>query len=317
MEACHNLPLDILRLLFEFSASASLACARILSLVSKEIQLWFMAFYPHSHVFTYTPFIPIRRTDPHLFQIVQGHVISSGNPTGSSLDMLLFNSSPRIVRARNFVRVVAFPSLTQLCLWRTFFPHKQHTHSLLAKIFEINERFPSLRRLATCIHRRSNLPLNAFKTPFWMTITHLQVRNNHGISSPDSPFQLPLFAAMSSLTCLALSVTAKENEHDIGFALSRVRGTFPPSLILCILALRAPTDINYEDWLTEIVSTGLRVDDRIVLRSTASGDNAAEIVVSNGSDSFQEWCGVQDGIQTFWEMGKAVLSRRRERLRAV
>ncbi|KAH8828870.1 hypothetical protein DL96DRAFT_1679424 [Flagelloscypha sp. PMI_526] len=151
MEATHNLPFDIIRLIFEFSAFESLESGRTLSLVSKEVQRW---------------------TDPHLFRIVQGHGFVSSYTTNRGLSLLdrmcAHDASPRIVHARQYVRVVAwkervifqfdleraldtFPNATQLCLWENIFPNTSSRRR-----FEITKSHPSLRRVTTNLYNRSS-----------------------------------------------------------------------------------------------------------------------------------------------------------------
>ncbi|KAH8828923.1 hypothetical protein DL96DRAFT_1708095 [Flagelloscypha sp. PMI_526] len=316
MGVTHNLPLDILRLLLEYSASASIDSARALSLVSKDVQHWI---------------------DPYLFQNMQGLGIeySSEIYRTSLVDwMCLPDASPRLVFARRYVRTVAwekhvphnssikqvlesFPSLAQLCLWKNIFPHRPNSSASHSQYFEITQRYPSLRRIATCTFDTSSTPPNAFGSPFWMTITHLQIRCYTPISSSRSPLQLPLFATMASLTHLALSSEAGGGEADADLALSRVRATFPLSLSLCLLGMRAPTLIGEDQWCAEMVTACLKVDARIVVWSTGPVDKTDGQLVANrnGSDTFQAWCGIHDSVQTFWEMGEAIMKKRRERLR--
>ncbi|KAH8828871.1 hypothetical protein DL96DRAFT_1814184 [Flagelloscypha sp. PMI_526] len=309
-EASHILPLDILRLLFEFSASNSLETARTLSLVSKDVQRW---------------------TDPHLFQIVHGigidYTISERSRTSLLNQMCMSDASPRLVLARSYARAAtwmehipdktcvhraldSFPNLTQLCLWANIFPFGAEFLDS-RRLSEITQCYPSLRRLATCLSDRGFLPPRAFESPFWMTITHLQVNYYHPASSSQSPFQLPLFTAMSSLTPLALLGMTSEREHDIYLAFSRVRETFPRSLCLCLLSLVGLPDVDRGQWFEEMASISRNVDERIVLLAFVQEGTSDEIVFANGSDNFHEWCGVHDGVQTCWEMGEAVLKRRR------
>ncbi|KAH8828899.1 hypothetical protein DL96DRAFT_1814202 [Flagelloscypha sp. PMI_526] len=311
MDVNHNLPLDILRLLFEFSASTNLKSAQALSLVAKEVQLWI---------------------DPYLFQIVR---VVDDDDLGISKTSLLdqmckSDASPRFILARNYVRGIAwrefvsqesyvkqalenFPNLTQLCLWGNIFPFQPQ--EIGGQKFEINNAYTSLRRVSTCVYDHLNLPQNAFGSPFWMTVTHLQIRHIGGLSTGYSPVQFPLFTAMTSLTHLALTPMTSEGELNVHVALSRVKKTFPPSLILCLLAVRAPL-ADQRDWLLDLSDACLKVDERIVLWSMSHmGD--VDGVVTNGGHTFQTWCGVQDKMHTFWDMGEAVLFRRQERLRAV
>ncbi|KAH8828927.1 hypothetical protein DL96DRAFT_1595989 [Flagelloscypha sp. PMI_526] len=150
-----------------------------------------------------------------------------------------------------------------------------------------------------------------------MSITHLQVNYYDTISSNQSPFKLPLFAAMPSLTHLALSVHTAKSEPDVGLAFSRLKGTFPPSLILCLLALLAPQDVDPGHWFTEMAYTSLKVDERFVIWSEVPEGNVGEMVISEVGDNFQMWCGVQDGMQTLWELGESVLECRQKTLHAV
>ncbi|KAH8828925.1 hypothetical protein DL96DRAFT_1708097 [Flagelloscypha sp. PMI_526] len=319
MGASHRLPLDILRLLLEFSASANIESARALSLVSKEVQQW---------------------TDPHLFQTVKGLGLRySGDrmPDATLLERVcMSDASPRLIRARKHVHTVAwernvphkssiepvlkyFPHLVQLCLWSNIFPYRQSQFGSQREHFEITRSYPSLRRLATCIYSLLNISPNAFGSPFWMTITHLHVRYFIAISSQGSPLQLPLFATMKSLTHLALSPVSGEGEDDSNLAFSRVGGAFPLSLNVCLLGMRAPINVDREQWFSELVAIGLQVDERIVLWSVFPVDYTDGQLVPNrnDSDNFQAWCGVPDGVQTFWEMAEAIVKKRQERFQTV
>ncbi|KAH8823395.1 hypothetical protein DL96DRAFT_1713811 [Flagelloscypha sp. PMI_526] len=312
MKTINNLPLDVLRLLFEYAASSSLESAQTLSLVSKEVQFW---------------------TDPHLFHTVQ-RKSHDGDYRLCLLDqMCLPEASTRLVQARNYVRIAAWedfaphsnikralekcPNIIQLCLWGNVFPFEPNDSGYHP--FEITQSYPSLRRVATNIDDLENIPPSGFSCPFWMTITHLQVNYYSAVSSPETPFQVPLFAAMTSLTHLAFfpSNSGAQRELDYNVALSRIKNTFPPSLILCLLSLMAPQDVAHENWLVHIVKTSRNVDHRIVLWSWSPEDNADEVVVTNEDDAYQVWCGVQDGVQTFWEMGEAILEKRKERVAPV
>ncbi|KAH8828926.1 hypothetical protein DL96DRAFT_1595988 [Flagelloscypha sp. PMI_526] len=300
MEAVHNLPLDILRLLFEFSASASLETARTLSLVSKEVQRW---------------------ADPHLFQVVQSTSDHSDLqiPRSSLLNQIcMSDASPRLVLARHYVRAIAWrehveetthlqqaldnlPNLSQLCLWQNIFPFEPGKLKP-NQLSEITQHYPALRRLATCLSERSCLPRSAFASPFWTTITHLQVNYYYAaISSGSSPFQLPLFTAMSSLTHLALLTKHPSREDD----------TFPPSLLLCLLNLVPPRDLERLG-NSELLSTSRKIDERIVMVTFVDEDNSDEIIIVHSGDNFQDWCEVPDEVQTLWDKGEAILKRRRE-----
>ncbi|KAH8828893.1 hypothetical protein DL96DRAFT_1595886 [Flagelloscypha sp. PMI_526] len=316
MEVSRSLPLDILRLLFEFSASTSFNSALALSLVSKEVQRW---------------------TDPYLFETVQKTGENySGIPETSLLGQLFMsNASPRIVVARSYVRTLAwdkfvpqdsyvkkaldiFPNLVQLCLWGNIFPYQPQDS--FSRHFEITQTHTSLRRIATCLHNRSKAPPNGFGSPFWMNITHLQIRYLDAVSSSESAFQVPLFTSMSSLTHLALSPFASENDPDADLAFSRAKASFPPSLILCLLALkssRVVAPMSIRSWLSEMTDACLKIDERIVMWWTIPKDDVDESAVVKSRDSFQEWCRVQDGAQTYWDMGEAILKRRREQLRNI
>ncbi|KAH8828890.1 hypothetical protein DL96DRAFT_1814195 [Flagelloscypha sp. PMI_526] len=310
MDTVHSLPLDILRLVFELSASTSVESAQVLSLVSKEVQRW---------------------TDPHLFQIVRkaGHNSFEISKTSLLEQMCMPDASPRIIVARNYVRSLVldkfaskgshfpeqaleiFPNLTQVCVWGNIFPLKGM--GSLSQNFEITQSYPCLRRIATCLDSQANVPPNAFGSPSWMNITHLQVRSYRPISSDGSAFQLPLFISMTSLTHLALSRMIDKEEYNADLAFSRVRKTFPPSLILCLLDLMPSGTLAINHWYRDMTNRCLKVDERIVMWWTGPKYDVGEMVART-HNSFQDWCRVQDGEQTFWEMGEAVLKRRRERL---
>ncbi|KAH8828896.1 hypothetical protein DL96DRAFT_1708068 [Flagelloscypha sp. PMI_526] len=303
MEASHILPLDILRLLLEYSASISFKSAQTLSLVSKEVQQW---------------------TDPYLFQTVQGARDNHSSMPYLLDRMCMTDASPRFVLARNYVRAIAwkgalskrssvkhaldcFPNLTQLCLWGNLFPFRSWHDKYVVESLEITQNYPSLRRVATGIYTQLGLPPDAFGSPFWMTITHLQVNYSDAISLDASAFQLPLFTTMSSLTHLALFPHTTWSESNTDLALSRVRHSFPPSLSLCLLSFVAPEGIDRRLWLAKVANASLKVDKRIVISTSVMEDN--EMVTEYG-DTFQAWCEVQDGLWTFWEIGEAVLKDR-------
>ncbi|KAH8828932.1 hypothetical protein DL96DRAFT_1814231 [Flagelloscypha sp. PMI_526] len=226
MEPSHNLPLDVLRVLFEFSASASFETAKELSLVSKEVQHWFVMI------------------DPHLFQIIQG---SNQDSSRTCLldQMCMSDASPRLVLARNYVRAVAwelnvrnqsdiekplehFPNLVQICLWRNIFPHQPNHTAPRSEWDEITQAYPSLRRV-------SNI------SGIIDQCLHLILQ-----------FTSPILVDMPSLTHLSLPAKGSDSERDTNLALSRVRDSFPPSLVLCLLALKAPFGANEEGWIMEI-----------------------------------------------------------------
>ncbi|KAH8795950.1 hypothetical protein DL96DRAFT_1192639 [Flagelloscypha sp. PMI_526] len=193
MLALEGLPNDIRLLLFGFAASANHTAALSLSLVSKEVQSW---------------------TDPQLFRflhcsargwfqdaLVEGIIAELCSPT----------ASPRLARARNYVRVIAcrnhisdvtqigkwlatFPYLTQIALGSTTLPpnpSKPH--------FDFTKSYPYLKRvyLGDLGPYKHFLPpsihLGGFTTPFWKAITHLQVCSDHMASSVYSPFMNPIF----------------------------------------------------------------------------------------------------------------------------
>ncbi|KAH8814430.1 hypothetical protein DL96DRAFT_1820633 [Flagelloscypha sp. PMI_526] len=161
------------------------------------------------------------------------------------------------------------------------------------------------------------MPQNAFGTPFWMSITHLQVNYYAPITSSSSPFQRPLFAMMSSLTHLALSgMRNKYSEPDVDLAFSYVRESFPPSLTLCLLSLVAPTGVDRSRWLTEMVTARGKTDEKIIVWSFIPEVNSDEIVVTNGGFTYATWCKARGEIESYWEAGEAVLKRRQERIRA-
>ncbi|KAH8828868.1 hypothetical protein DL96DRAFT_1595829 [Flagelloscypha sp. PMI_526] len=232
MAAHHDLPLDVLRLLLEFSASTSLTTARTLSLVSKNVQHW---------------------TDPHLYRIVEG-------------DSVNYSRSERY----------GVPSVERLCS------------------SDASPRIVLARHLRLCCDMGAKCAGQILSSNFFQQVA---------IPAP------PLYRYVLS-THLALTFMALESEHDTGLAFSRIRGTFPPSLILCLFDLAAPKNVDPGKWFTEMAYTGLKVDDRIVLCSEVPEGNPDEMVVISLRDTFQEWCGVQDGVQTFWDLGESVLKGR-------
>ncbi|KAH8828962.1 hypothetical protein DL96DRAFT_1814259 [Flagelloscypha sp. PMI_526] len=313
MTANHDLPIDILRLLFQFSASSSVHCALALSLVSKEVQRW---------------------TDPYLFEIVHKTGPNfSWAPKTSLLDQMLESeASPRIVFARNYVRTLAwdqyvfseldvedvletFLNLTELCIWGNVFPYQVEDSP--SKSFEITKGYPSLRKLSSCIRDRWMVPPSAFNSPFWMTITHLQLRYMTEISSSESAFQLPLFVPMTSLTHLALLAFTGVSESNTDHGFSLVRKTFPPSLILCLLAVTSPPlDEHRGNWIAQMVDASLNIDKRIVICWTNPTDNV-DVMAVKSHDFDEAWCRIQDRGQSLWEMGEAVLKGRHEQLSAI
>ncbi|KAH8823394.1 hypothetical protein DL96DRAFT_1617455 [Flagelloscypha sp. PMI_526] len=308
MGTINNLPLDVLRLLFEYAASSNLESAQALSLVSNEVQLW---------------------TDPHLFHTVKRK--SHQGPYRICLvdRMCLPDASSRLVQARNYVRVAAWedfapfssikealencPNIVQLCLWGNVFPFQPNDSSYPS--FEIIQSYPSLRRVATHVNDVSHIPPSAFSSPFWMTITHLQLNYYDAISSSVTAFQVPLFTTMTALTHLAFFATdhGAHKELDYNQALSRIRDSFSPSLTLCLLSLMAPRDASRDTWLVEMVRTCRKVDDRIVLWLMAPEDSVDDVVITKSGDAFQAWCGVQDGVRTFWEIGEDILKKRSQK----
>ncbi|KAH8828918.1 hypothetical protein DL96DRAFT_1679452 [Flagelloscypha sp. PMI_526] len=277
MEASHNLPLDILRLLLEFSASASIKSAKALSLVSKEVQAW---------------------TDPHLFQIVKGRFIDLKYRISLLDRMCMSDASPRLVLARNYVRAVA---------WRRFQDSSSQSSEELSVIIQ---KYLALRRVAICIDSGLNVTPDAFESPFWTTVTHLYLNSYRPISSPRSSFQQCLFVTMPSLMHLALYVIVGPGEIDAELAFSRVTQTFPLSLKLCLFGFYHPRTGNKQPLITEMASISQKFDERIVMWSMIPEDNSDEVVGVSVDDSFQAWGVVQDEVQTFWQMGEAVLKKK-------
>ncbi|KAH8828931.1 hypothetical protein DL96DRAFT_1595994 [Flagelloscypha sp. PMI_526] len=247
--------------------------------------------------------------------------------------MSMSDASPRLILARNYVHAIAwrrtvrkqsniekillhFPNLVQICFWRNIFPRQPNLSAPRNECDEIPQTHPSLRRVSTCIFSERHVPRNTFGSPFWMAVTHLQLRYFLPMSSPDSPFQSPLLVDMPSLTHLALPAKGGSSEIDTNLALSRVRDSFPQSLILCLLALREPLDTHGEDWVMEMANAGLKVDRRIVIWSESCQVHSSDMVVTH-DDNFQEWCGLHDGVQTLWDKGEAILKRRDLRIEAV
>ncbi|KAH8828892.1 hypothetical protein DL96DRAFT_1595883 [Flagelloscypha sp. PMI_526] len=274
-------------------------------------------------------------TDPHLFEIVQEYkhrpLVSKSLLLDQAIMSYASHASPRIVLARNYVRVITLghmpaeyyiqqalqilPSLIQIYLLSDLFPYHREPPS--SQAFDFTWSHPSLRKISTAIGDRGSIPPNGFNSPFWMTITHLQLTYVSEISSSGSAFQLPLFVSMPSLTHLALSYMGVGVEPDDSLAFSRVRKSFPPSLILCLLGLRSFWIIESRHQLVGMTDTFSDVDERIVLWWTNPKYDVDEMVVVNRTDSFEGSCRVQGRVPTFWEMGEAVLKRRRERLGAV
>ncbi|KAH8814508.1 hypothetical protein DL96DRAFT_1623974 [Flagelloscypha sp. PMI_526] len=249
--------------------------------------------------------------------------------------MIMFDASPRLILARHHVRAVAwrervwtatslrqvldnFPNISQLCLWNNLFPFDPEQLGP-GERSEITQHYPALKRVATSLSARLYLPQSAFRSPFWMTITHLQVNYYmNGFSSKLSPFELPLFTSISSLSHLALLDMDIFGEDDLDLAFSRVKQTFPPLLFMCLLALM-PRFKRQDHWFADskVISMSRKVDERIVMVSSPDEDNSDDIVVVQCKDNFPEWFAIQDGAQTLWEKGETVLKRRRERLAAV
>ncbi|KAH8828961.1 hypothetical protein DL96DRAFT_1020999 [Flagelloscypha sp. PMI_526] len=333
MEANRDLPLDVLQLLFEFSASASFESAKALSLVSKDVQLWSVTSCAHigAHSFTVPSFC---RTDPYIFKFVQGYCddYSEASRTCLLRQLYVSTASPRIALARNHVRTISWkgfvpkmsyieqaleylPNIIYVYLWANLFPFfRQHDDPKKSPRFEIIRYYPSLRRVATSIDFQSTVPPNAFGSPFWIAITHLQLSIYTAVSSSESSFRRPLFATMPSLTHLAIAYTTGTSEPDTDFALSRVKETFPTSLRLCLLAFVAPEDVDRSHWLAEMVSASRKIDERIVMWYFLPEDDTDEIVVTNGGVTFETWCKYREELRTHWEAGEIVVKRRREQI---
>jgi hypothetical protein len=116
---------------------------------------------------------------------------------------------------------------------------------------------------------------------------------------------------MSSLTHLALLTKHPSREDDVNLAFSRIKKTFPPSLLLCLLNLVPPRDLERLG-NSELLSTSLKIDERIVMVTFVDEDNSDEIIIVHSGDNFQDWCEVPDEVQTLWDKGEAILKRRRE-----
>ncbi|KAH8798440.1 hypothetical protein DL96DRAFT_1720560 [Flagelloscypha sp. PMI_526] len=325
MLALEDLPNDIQRLLFGFAASATRIAALSLSLVSKEVQSWRGSFF---EIGSYVHLL--YRTDPQLFRFL--HCSARGWFQDSLVEGILVDlcsptASPRLVRARDYVRVIAcrnhmsdatqigkwlatFPYLTQIALGSTMLPpHPDEPH------FDFDQSYPYLKRiyLGNLGPHKHFLPpsihIGGFVTPFWKTITHLQVCSESVACSAYSPFSSPLFSTMPNLTHLAV-IVRRSSPEETPFALTRIRASFPPSLQLCILGM---VDWSYHnpdfttlDIFYQVVAGTF--DHRLIWWPQEM--NMA-MTNSNGREAFALWCGMPDGKPTIWDLGEDTLKKRR------
>ncbi|KAH8799211.1 hypothetical protein DL96DRAFT_1638042 [Flagelloscypha sp. PMI_526] len=249
MDALQNLPLDLVRLILEVSASRRESSAVSLSLVFHQIQSW------------------CAQVDPFLFRYIYCFKITQ-DTTPIPEWMCNSKASPRLIRARNYVEGIAwhpilgstaalqvwlstFPNLKQLCLWNDLFPIILSTRS---HQFNFERVYPALRRLCICLGRGD---------PFWRHITQLHIQILLALSSDRSLLRWPVLGDMPSLTHLVLDGCRSENEPNIAAALTRVKASWPASLRLCILFVNIITDEE----------TGEAVDERTghILKWARSG----------------------------------------------
>ncbi|KAH8822145.1 hypothetical protein DL96DRAFT_344188 [Flagelloscypha sp. PMI_526] len=306
----YNLPFDIIRVIFEFSASAHTTGALALTLVSREVQSW---------------------SDPHLFKFLVDS--EKGSRAFQSLeDMSSDGASPRLIRAREYVRAVAhrfrvwkvsflqqylalLPNIQRLYLWLIPFPNKEHD-----EMFNFSQVHPSLREVSILLPDAYDLAHNAFSRPFWSKITHLQVSPQSPLSYAASPFAVAsLFAGMSSLTHLVIEDRILR-DVDANTAVSRVVASLPASRELCLLPVFQPPQpficvADGRTWNRIIQGT---MSDRIVVWWDGSIDfvppkPTEDLVHMDSNSLLRYWWDPRDGELTFWERGEAILKKRRVR----
>ncbi|KAH8831749.1 hypothetical protein DL96DRAFT_1588888 [Flagelloscypha sp. PMI_526] len=299
---------DILRLLFEFSASCNQGIASNLSLVSREAQLW---------------------VDPYLFRFLgQGTKHDSQRILRLLDDMYKADASSRLVRARSYVRGIVFgtweaghryqnldlflkslPNLVNLCVWGNYLPEFFRSDIALKDVIP-----PRLRRVHTCSATLASLPDRKLDYPLWRQITHLQLHLDHEICDDYSPFSEPLLNTMHNLTHLAISSgdssSAMEPESDIALTVSRAKASFPATLQLCLLSL--PPKLISQQTFPRIDSLRLGEVPEVVLWSMPY--YKAEFILdidSRGPEVFSVWSGAPDGMLTFWEAGSEIQRQRK------
>ncbi|KAH8823242.1 hypothetical protein DL96DRAFT_1617016, partial [Flagelloscypha sp. PMI_526] len=306
-----DIPFDIVQLLVEFSASSSLIAACSLSLVSHECQSW---------------------SDVYLFRfIVEPKEIKKDTVSNLLAKMCGPDASPRLLRARQHVRSLSWyehiqsetllynlghylsllPNVVQLCLWKNYLLELANDYK-----FDLAISHPNLRRVYTRSYILETLPAAKFDCSFWTTITHLQLEPHNSLYKDDSPFVHPLFANLNRLTHLAIGKPRHfgynaQSATNLDVVISRVRSSFPSSLMLCLLCIEV--ELVAESTLRRITNLRLgNVDERIVL--WAMPYLGKEYVVRGDgydSDTFEVWCGIPDGKETFWEVGTSIQQTRK------
>ncbi|KAH8825846.1 hypothetical protein DL96DRAFT_1610076 [Flagelloscypha sp. PMI_526] len=263
-----KVPLDVLRVLFEHAASADHTTACTLSLVSHEIQSW---------------------TDPLMFRFLNSHKDHVLVPIFKN--MCGPTPSPRLLRARSYVRGIAWNSENYLAEmaddpWSFDFLHS----------------FPSLHRVRTGIWSTTLFPVKSLENPFWMSITHFHVDLQVPISSLESPFaREKLFSHMIKLTHLAIRAPKYNVEKNLEEA----------CLHLCLW------QITFKDRLVPIDIPSIRKlangsrDERIVLWDCMHLVLDVEMVISTPDDIAEVWSGCRDGFETYWQKAEAIVQKRR------
>ncbi|KAH8823500.1 hypothetical protein DL96DRAFT_1617770 [Flagelloscypha sp. PMI_526] len=309
-----NLPRDIVQLLVEFSASCHQHTAQALSLVSHECQFW---------------------SDQYLFRFLVER--DSEYPISHLLESMCLDNkaSPRFIRARWHVRSLSWchqtplslqhlhqflsclPNLVQLCFWENFIPELGSAES--PHNFDFETTFPNLKRVHTCSFTSYSLPSRGFDYPFWKTVTHLQLHSIFPLDDDESPFKYPMFTTLNQLTHLAIgqpmepASTEEESSQSLEIIITRVRASFPPSLMLCLLSIQEKVIVEETLERLEHLKLG-HEDDRIVLWAMSFiGGEGVLALNSHTDEAFDVWSGIQEGQETFWEAGLAIQEKRRKR----
>ncbi|KAH8798397.1 hypothetical protein DL96DRAFT_1720519 [Flagelloscypha sp. PMI_526] len=279
-----------IRLCTEFSASSNLESARTLSLVSQEVQLW---------------------TDPFLFRCICQHEFST--PYQLLDQMCSHYASPRLVRARSYVRAIGWkspmmernlpqylatlPNISQLCMWvqTNYFTGGQTVYSSLRRLFS------------------SASQTNSFNLPFWSTITHLHL---YTVRTMVETFEQPLFGSMIQLSHLAIGTLDRywKEEPDIAAAVECVRRAFPPSLRLCLLSLDIQVRPSNHAQLQELCDG--KVDNRIVVCLPTKPTlqlNGLLVLNSRDHTTYLQWCVDQAESDTYWEKGEEIQAGRQSK----
>ncbi|KAH8804108.1 hypothetical protein DL96DRAFT_1631891 [Flagelloscypha sp. PMI_526] len=289
MENFANIPVEVARLIIE-NATSNQSTATALSCVSREIQLW---------------------SDSVLFRNI---VIESTNWTTDSIarfvrSYISDNPSPRIYRARSFVKTFAvkqskdngddqilrFVSLSSaihtFCLW---------TINLTPPFFTLD--IPSLRRISfPCFN---GIP-KTFKDPLFHSITHLELGGLDHSYDEGLTFWNKGMSSMPSLTHLILNV----EEDCISFLLNIVARI--PSQLELLLVLH-PGELKNR-------LSGVPFDERVIMGVLV---RFGEPPLVNGPDEedlfliasvWHSWSGQIPEENTIWARAERMLKKKREK----